>query len=555
MPTSVSTPATTARGGAVSPPPVREVLNGVAALLSHAGPVANGSLRLAGEFVRVAAGTSELAPAPRDKRFADPTWTANPGYRRVGQAYLAFSALLDRLLADVEASDADWRTVERARLARAVVASTLSPTNTLLGNPAAVKRAFESGGASLLRGVRNLVSDVRHNGGMPAQVDARPFAPGVGTALSPGAVVQRDEVAELIQYTPTAATVRRRPLVIVPPPISRFYFVDLRPGRSFVEHALAQGHQVFVLSWRNPGPEHADWGIDRYAARALSAYEAAAAIAGSDDVDTLGFCAGGIISTTVLNHLASTGRALVHSASLAVTLLDFDVPAPIGALSSPSLLALVAAKSRRDGVISARALGSVFSWMRPDDLIFGYLVNNYLMGEDPPAFDILAWNADGTNLPARLHGEFLDAFGANKLVEPGATTVLGSPVDLGRITVPMFVCGARTDHLTPWAGCYRTTQLVGGETTFALSNSGHIAGLVNPPGNPKARYAVGPAQGSAQEWESLTEERVGSWWEGWVEWIEKASPSEHRAAPTALGDADHPPLDAAPGRYVLDLAE
>ena len=191
--------------------------------------------------------------------------------------------------------------------------------------------------------------------------------------------------------------------------------------------------------------------------------------------------------------------------------------------------------------------------MRPDDLVYGYLVNNYLMGEDPPAFDILAWNADGTNLPARLHGEFLAAFGANKLVEPGAVSALGSPIDLGRITVPMFVCGARTDHLTPWAGCYRTTQLVGGDATFALSNSGHIAGLVNPPGNPKARYAVGPARGSAQEWESVTPERVGSWWEGWAEWIDKASPGEHRAAPTSLGDPEHPALDPAPGRYVRDL--
>jgi polyhydroxyalkanoate synthase len=526
----------------------------VATLLTRAAPVAGEAVRLAGELVRVAAGTSELAPSSRDKRFTDETWLANPGYRRLMQAYLALDEALSRLLREVEESDEDWRTVERARLARTVLSSTVAPTNTLPGNPAAFKRAFETGGASLVRGVRNLVADIRHNGGMPAQVDTGPFAVGEGTALSPGAVVQRDELAELIQYTPTTSTVRRRPLVVVPPPISRFYFLDLQPGRSFVEYALSQGIPVFMLSWRNPGSDQADWGIDRYAARVVSAYEAAAAISDSDDVDTLGFCAGGIVTATVLSHLAHIGRAdLVRSASLGVTLLDFDVPAPIGALSAPGLLAVAASRSGREGVISARSLGAVFSWMRPDDLIYGYVINNYLMGEDPPAFDILAWNADGTNLPARLHHEFLDAFGENKLVEPGAVTVLGSPVDLGAIRQPMFVTGGRTDHLTPWTGCYRTTQLVGGETTFALSSSGHIASLVNPPGNPRSSFAVGPAGGSAQEWEARTVKRPGSWWEGWVEWLAKASPCDDRDAPAELGDTAHPILDPAPGRYVRDL--
>jgi len=311
-----------------------------------------------------------------------------------------------------------------------------------------------------------------------------------------------------------------------------------------------------MLSWRNPGPEQADWGVDRYAARVVSAFEAAAEIAGSDDVDTLGFCAGGIITSVVLAHLAHIGRAgLVASASLGVTLLDFDVPAPIGALSVPSLLAVAAARSGRDGVISAKSLGAVFSWMRPDDLVYGYVINNYLMGEDPPAFDILAWNADGTNLPARLHREFLDVFGENHLVRPGAVTILGSPIDLGAIRQPMWVTAGRTDHLTPWQGCYRTTQLVGGETTFALSNSGHVASLVNPPGNPKSHFSVGPAGGTAAEWEAQTEKRIGSWWEGWAEWLAKTSPSPDRDAPGALGSAEHLPTDAAPGRYVRDLAD
>ncbi|MGQ0574221.1 MAG: PHA/PHB synthase family protein [Pseudonocardia sp.] len=549
-----STHARAERTGAVAPPSLTALAGGVSALLGQLGPVANEALVLADELGKILAGSSTLTHAERDKRFADPAWTEHPAYRRIGQAYLAFVAALDRLVAQVEESGAPWRTVERARLARAVLGSTVAPTNSLLGNPAALKHAFDTAGASLVRGARNWLSDLRHNGGMPSQVDSSGFAVGWHTAVTPGAVVQRDEVAELIQYTPTTATVRRRPLLVVPPPIGRFYFLDLRPGRSFVEYALAQGHQVFMLSWRNPGPEQADWGIDTYAGRIVAALDAVADVTGSDDADVLAFCAGGILTTTVLNHLAATGRAdRIASAALAVTLLDFDSRAPVGAFSSPGALALAADRSRREGVISAKSLGAVFSWMRPDDLVYGYVVNNYLMGRKPPAFDILACNADGTNLPARLHGEFLDVFGDNLLAKPDALTVLGSPVDLGRIRTPMFVAGARTDHLTPWVGCYRTTQLVSGPCTFALSNAGHVASLVNPPGNPKSHYAIGPAGGSAEVWEAGATTHTGSWWEGWAGWVEEHSPAEQVDAPAAPGNAAHPPLTEAPGLYVRDL--
>ncbi|MBN9795579.1 poly-beta-hydroxybutyrate polymerase [Pseudonocardia sp. TMWB2A] len=546
--------ASVGRRGAVALPPWRDVVGGAGHLVAQVGPLASGVVALGGELTRVVRGTCELAPGARDRRFADPAWVDSPLYRRVAQTYLAVDAVLGGLLRGVETSGASWRTIERARLARSVIGSTLAPTNTLPGNPAALRRAVETGGGSLLRGARNVVADVLHNGAMPSQVDARPFVVGRDTAISPGAVVARDEVAELIQYTPMTARVRRRPLVVVPPPIGRYYFLDLRPGRSFVEFALSHGHPVFMISWRNPGPDQADLGVDDYAARVVSAYETAAAVSGSDDVDTLAFCAGGILTTATLAHLAHIGRAdLVRSAALAVTLLDFDVPAPIGAFSSPSLLAIAAARSSVEGVISARSLGAVFSWMRPDDLVWSYVVNNYLMGQDPPAFDILAWNADGTNLPARLHREFLEVFGENRLVRPGAVTVLGSPVDLGAVGQPVFVTGARTDHLTPWSGCYRTTQHLGGEATFALSSSGHVASLVNPPGNPRSSFSMGPAEGTAAEWDAAHSARTGSWWEGWAEWVSTTSPSAERRAPRALGDDLHPALDPAPGRYVRDL--
>jgi polyhydroxyalkanoate synthase len=346
--------------------------------------------------------------------------------------------------------------------------------------------------------------------------------------------------------------VRERPLVIVPPPIGRFYFLDLRPGRSFVEYAVGQGLTVFMISWRNPTPKQAEWDLDTYAERVRRAIGVAKEITGSPDVNTLGFCAGGIVMTTVLNHLAATGDDSVHSAAYAVTLLDFATRAPIGAFSGARMVGLARRSSRARGVITARSMGAVFTWMRPDDLIFNYLVRQWLMGEDPPAFDILAWSVDGTNLPAALHEQFLEIFRDNKLVRPDEMTVLGTPIDLSRITVPTFVTGATTDHLTPWTGCYRTTQLLSGPSTFVLSSSGHIQSLVNPPGNPKMFYYTGGDAGRDPEaWREAAEKHSGSWWEAWSPWTVEKSGNEVPAR-TELGSAEHPPLEPAPGSYVLD---
>ena len=311
-----------------------------------------------------------------------------------------------------------------------------------------------------------------------------------------------------------------RPLLIVPPPIGRFYFLDLRPGRSFVEYAAGRGLQTFLLSWRNPTAGQSDWDMDTYARRVSAAIDTCREITGSPDVNVIGFCAGGIITTALLNHLAAAHDDRVHSMSYAVTLLDFGLPAPITAFSGQRLLTFACRRSRHKGIITSREMGSAFTWMRPDDLVFNYWVNNYLMGEKPPAFDILAWNADGTNLPGALHGQFLEIFRDNLLTRPGGLTVLGTPVHLERINVPAFVTGAVTDHLTPWKGCYQTTQLLGGPSTFVLSHSGHIASLVNPPGNPKAHYWTGAAPGADPEkWLATAEKQQGSWWETWASWV------------------------------------
>jgi len=307
-----------------------------------------------------------------------------------------------------------------------------------------------------------------------------------------------------------------------------------------------------MISWRNPTRKQADWNLDTYAERVRRAVGVAREITGSPDVNTLGFCAGGIIQTTLLNHLSAIGDRSVHSAAYAVTLLDFAGPAPLGAFSGQRLVDVARLSSRARGVITARSMGSVFSWMRPDDLVFNYLVKQWLMGEDPPAFDVLAWNADGTNLPAALHEQFMEIFRENALVRPGALTVLGTPVDLASITVPTFVTGALTDHITPWAGCYRTTQLLSGPSTFVLSSSGHIQSLVNPPGNPKASYFTGGDAGpDPEDWRATAERQTGSWWECWAPWTVERS-GGLVAAPATLGSAVHPPREAAPGCYVLD---
>jgi polyhydroxyalkanoate synthase subunit PhaC len=531
----------------VAIPGAAAVLSAVAGTVTQGRAVAREAARLARELLRISVSSSSVAPAKGDWRFADPTWTENPVYRRIGLAYLSFAGSMDRLVEEAEKSGRD---PDQARFAVTLLTSAMAPTNFWLGNPAAIKRTLETGGLNLTRGLRNWAGDLRHNGGLPSMADPQALQVGRDLALTPGAVVERDEVAELIQYTPATGSVRERPVLVVPPPIGRFYFLDLRPGRSFIEYSVGRGLQTFVLSWRNPGKDQRDWDLDTYAARVLRAVDAIRDITGSEDVNTIGFCAGGIITTGVLNHLTAARDTRIRSASFAVTMLDFGQRAPIQAFSNARLLSLARARSRRAGVIAARDMGAAFTLMRPNDLIWNYWVNNYLMGQDPPVFDVLSWNADGTNLPAALHLQFLDLFQTNPLCRPGAMTVLDTPVDLSTITVPTFATGAMTDHLTPWKGCYRTTQLLSGPMTFVLSSSGHIQSLVNPPGNSKASYYTSPQPGhDADQWLAAAARHTGSWWQAWADWITPHSGAE-RPAPQSLGSPAFEPITEAPGDYV-----
>jgi polyhydroxyalkanoate synthase subunit PhaC len=534
-------------GEAVGGVRVGAAARSLASAARHSRGVGRRGVALGVESAKVIAGRSNVEPAKGDWRFKDETWQENPAYRRLMQMYLAFS---DTLMELVEDADVDWRNAQRARFAAEVLTTAMAPTNALLGNPAALKRMFETSGLSLARGARNFVKDVRTNRGMPSTVDRDALEVGTDLAATPGAVVYRDEVCEVLQYAPTTSTVQSRPVLLVPPQISKYYFMDLAPGRSFVEHAVAQGLQMFVISWRNVTREQADWGLDTYAEAIDRVIDVVREVSASDDVNLLALCAGGILSSTVLSHLAATGDTRVRSASFGVTLLDFDVPAPIGMFQMAPLLSAVRRRSARAGILDGATLGTVFTWLRPNDLVWNYWVNNYLMGKDPPVFDILAWNADSTNLPGRLHGDFLEIMRNNLLTKPGELTVLGTPVDLRKITLDTYVTGATTDHLTPWKGCYQTTQLMNGHSRFILSNAGHIASLINPPGNPKAHFFAGPDPvGDPDSWYEKAERRQGTWWEDWATWVTERSGDE-RAAPAKLGSRTHKPAEPAPGTYV-----
>ncbi len=533
-----------------------EMLADVARLMGRAllrpEMLAQHARQFVGEFGRILVGRSELEPAAGDRRFADPSWRDHPLYRRWMQAYLVSSQNLRQVVGEV---GFDEKSAQRADFAVGLLTEAMAPTNFMLGNPAALKRAFETGGLSLLRGARHWFDDLRRNGGMPSQVDTRPFRVGKTLATTPGSVVHRSELLELIQYAPATEAVRTRPLLIVPPLINKYYILDLAPGRSFIEYTLKHEHQVFTLSWRNPGPEHRDWDMAAYVRAIEEAIEVTSEITGSEDLNILGACAGGITTAILMGHLAAAGVPRLHSATLLVTVLDTEVPSMTGIFASERAIQTARKRSARRGVLAGDELARVFAWLRPNDLVWNYWVNNYLMGNDPPAFDILSWNNDYTNLPAGLHSDFLSLFQENPLLKPGGLSMLGTSIDLSRIQYESYVVGALTDHITPWKACFRTPALLGGKSQFVLSSSGHIQALVNPPGNPKSRYLTADENGAgdrsleAEVWLKRATQHSGTWWDHWLAWLGKQA-AQTRTAPPAPGSSLHPALAPAPGQYV-----
>jgi len=510
--------------------------------------VARRGLGLAADVAKVAAGRSKAEPAKSDRRFKDPAWTGNPVFRRLCQTYLVAGEALDGLLSDAEL---DWGDERRVRFATDNVISALAPSNFPATNPAVLKAVLDTGGRNLLSGGKQFVRDMARPPRIPSMVDRSSFEVGTNIAATPGAVVLRTPVFELIQYEPATPKVHETPLLIVPPMINKYYVTDIAPGRSMIEHLVAAGQQVLTISWRNPDERHAGWGLDTYATAVLDALDATERITQSDRSHVLGLCAGGIVASAVLAHLAARGdRERIAGLTLGVCVLDNERAGTTAAFMDRRMAALAVADSARRGYLDGRALAGVFAWLRPTDLIWNYWVNNYLLGKDPPAFDVLFWNADTTNMPAALHRDFIGLSLENSMVRAGELTVLGTPVDLSAITVDSYLVAGIADHITPWQSCYRTTQLLGSEPRFVLSTSGHIAAMVNPPGNEKASYRISTANpADPGRWLEAATATPGTWWNDWTPWLAKRSGAE-KGAPRKLGRGQLKALGRAPGTYV-----
>jgi polyhydroxyalkanoate synthase subunit PhaC len=501
------------------------------------------------ELVKISVGRSQVAPEKGDKRFDDPAWQQNPLFRATMQTYLTWGSAMERYIDNL---GLPGMATERLRFGVVLLREAMAPTNFFAANPAAVKRCYDTGGGSVRRGLANWLDDLRHNHGMPSMVDRRPFRIGENMAATPGSVIYRDEVFELIQYTPQRETVYARPILMVPPQVNKYYALDLTPGRSLYEYLLQRGFQVFGISWRNPTRAQRDWNFDTYVQATIDAIDVVRDVSGSPDVNIMGGCLGGMTAAMTQAHLAALGEEhRIHSSTMFVTLLDTNANGRMFLFATPQMLELAKQVSKPSGLINGWQLGSTFAWLRPNDLVWNYWVNNYLLGQDPPAFDILAWNADTTRLSTGFHRQMLDMVAENQLVHPGAMTVLGTPIDISRITTDTYVAAGRTDHITPWQACYRTTQLVSGHSEFVLCSSGHIQTVVADPKHRGLGYLVNPdTPPSADEWLKSAERHEGSWWEHWVVWLAERS-GEQIAAPQAIGSSRFPPKEPAPGTYIL----
>ncbi len=536
--------------------PMRRFLPGSATVRFAMGvarrprPVTTKVAKLTFELARIGLRRSDLEPDPKDKRFAEPAWKHQPGLRAMLQAYLAVGQAVSDVRKEV---DLEWSDATKVDFALENIIDAVAPSNNPFLNPLTYKAVIDSGGRSVLRGVRNLVSDMSSPPRVPSMVAPNAFAVGESLALTEGSVVLRTPVFELIQYGSQTEEVSETPLVIAPPTINKYYVLDLAPGRSFVEYLVKNGHQVFMMSWRNPDRRHHAWDLSTYGQAVVDAMETARSITGSTNASLLGLCSGGIVTSMVMAHLVDTGRAdEVASFALGVSLLDQRKSGlPTAALDDRTAAEAINT-SARAGYLDGRALAEVFAWLRPNDLIWGYWVNNYLQGKAPKAFDVLFWNSDTTRMTAGLHRDFIDLALNNSLTEPGATGMLGSPVDLGSVKTDSYVVAGIADHICPWQNCYQSTQMLGGDTRFVLSTAGHVASIVNPPDNPKARFRVAPSTPeSADEWMVAAEEQQGSWWADYQAWLAERS-GERQPAPKSLGNGRFPVVSAAPGTYVFD---
>jgi polyhydroxyalkanoate synthase len=518
-------------------------------LARHPQEVARRLGTFGGELGRVALGRSDVKPAKGDRRFTDRAWQESWMFRRLMQSYLALAETANGLVDD---ADLGWQAERQAAFTVGNVIDAIAPTNFPLINPAVLKETIDRSGGNIFKGGRRLVRDVS-KGRLPAMVDTSKFDVGRNLALTPGAIVLHTEAFELIHYKPTTEQVYETPVMLVPPTINKYYVLDLAPERSLVEYLLAQGFQVFMVSWRNPDQEQSYFDFDTYAGAVLEARGAVAEIANHDSVHVMAACSGGIITAGTLGHLAAKGQlGDIASLTLLVCAIDNRQAGTTSAFTTKEVAAAAIAESARKGYLEGEALASVFAWLRPNDLIWNYLINNYWLGKDPPAFDILYWNQDTVRLAAGLHKDFVMMALDNAMTRAGEWSVLGSGVDLGEVDIDSYIVAGSTDHIVPWRNAYRTTQLLGGQPRFILSTSGHIQALINPP-SPESRSSYRVADENPADtavWEEKAVTKKGSWWGDHAEWLAARS-GEKIPAPKSLGSDTHRVIGRAPGSYVM----
>jgi polyhydroxyalkanoate synthase len=504
--------------------------------------------------IQCAAGKSvsaPLSPDAGDKRFADPAYKENPLFFLLEQQYLLGCQFLTELL---DAAELDGAEDAKARFAATFILDALAPTNSLLGNPAALREALDTGGESLVRGAQNMMDDIQNHGGWPSQVDTTGFEVGVNMAATPGAVVFRNELIELIQYRPQTAQVFEVPLLFCPPWINKYYIMDLVPGKSLIEWAVQHGHQCFAISYRNPDSSMRDFGLEDYLDKGLfDAVRVIKEITGAPEVNTVSLCLGGTLTAMGLAYNAAVGDTSIKSSTFLNTNTDFSIPGALGIFTDESTIAEMEEQMDKDGYLEADQMSHVFDVLRANDLIFQYVGNNWLQGKSAPAFDLLVWNGDSTRMPAKMHSQYLRSCYLNNEYSRGEFVIKGKKLDPKKVTVDTYVVAAINDHIVLWASSYKTAQMFSGPNRFVLSTAGHIAGVVNPP-SPKAKFWTSDERPvDPLDWKLGAETVDDTWWNDWTQWI-KAEGGNEVPAPTSLGTIEHPALEAAPGKYVFNYA-
>jgi polyhydroxyalkanoate synthase len=523
--------------------------------VSTAGAVArylSGNLVAAGATVVRALGGSAAGPMaipPKDKRFSDRTWEENAFFFGLAQRHLLRERLLTEL---VEVANLDKLTAQKARLSSQLLADALAPTNFLWTNPAALRRTFESGGLSLLRGLRTWLDDLRQRQGWPELVDRSGFVVGRNLAATPGKVIHRNEVMELLEYTPQTPETFRIPLLCSPPWINKYYVMDLAPGRSFIEWAVKHGHRVFCLSYRNPDASMREMGLEDYLTKGpLEALRLVQTVTGARKVNLAGLCLGGTMATMLAAHLDAIGDDSLNSLTLINTLIDFSEPGPLGAFSDERTVAGILRRTKRRGYLESTEMAHTFNLLRANDLLFNYISSGRLMGQTPPAFDILAWNDDGTRIPVRFLGEYLGSCYHQNALARDALVIQGRRLAVSRLRLDTLIVGAVEDHITPWKSAFKATRLLAGPVRFLLTGSGHIAGIVNPPSKSTGYWTQERLDPSPEVWQAGATRHEESWWEEWSRWIDVRAGERKEWARTPQAP---PPLMDAPGLYVLERA-